>query len=379
MIRVLQVLGSVGLGGAESRIMDLYRHMDREKIQFDFLITRGNSEYYKDEIESLGGKVYYLPAFRVINYAQYRKAVRAFFRENAGRYAAVHGHMTSTAAIYLPIAKKEGVPLTIAHARSAGVDPGLKGYVTRHLRLNLRNKCDKMLACSREAGESVFGKGADFVFMPNAIDSRAFAYDKGLRDSTREKYGIKDEILIGHVGSFRYAKNHEWVLKVFKEFLKLCDGNARLFLAGDGERREEMTRLAQEMGLGSSVIFAGNISDTPPIYDAFDCLLFPSRYEGMPGTVVEAAASGLSCLISDSITSQVVITDSVVAMSLERSASEWAGELMRLIEADRMRDRGAVVCKDGRDLADTMYDVNCQVDYYMTLYGEKQDEDSHKT
>ena len=99
----------------------------------------------------------------------------------------------------------------------------------------------------------------------------------------------------------------------------------------------------------------------------------------MPGTVVEAAASGLSCLISDSITSQVVITDSVVAMSLERSASEWAGELMRLVEAGRMRDRGAVVCKDGRDLADTMYDVNCQVDYYMTLYGEKQDEDSHKT
>ena len=371
MIRVLQVLGSVGLGGAESRIMDLYRHMDRERIQFDFLITRGNGEYYKDEIESLGGKVYYLPAFRVINYAEYRRAVKAFFRENAGKYAAVHGHMTSTAAIYLPIAKSEGVPLTIAHARSAGVDPGLKGYVTRLLRCNLRNKCDKMLACSNEAGESVFGKGAGYVFMPNAIDSRAFAFNETLRHATRDKYGISDEILIVHVGSFRYAKNHEWVLEVFKEFLKLCDGKAKLFLAGDGERREEITKLAEEMDLSSRVIFAGNISDTPPIYDAFDCLLFPSRYEGMPGTVVEAAASGLSCLISDSITSQVVITDSVVAMSLERPAVEWADKLMSLIEEGRKRDRRAVVCRDGRAIADTMYDVNCQVDYYRTLYGEK--------
>ena len=156
-MRVLHVLGGVGLGGAESRIMDLYRCIDREKLQFDFLVHQSGPGYYEEEIQELGGRIYRVPRFRLYNILTYRKALRAFFKEHHA-FRAVHGHMTSTAAVYLPIAKKCGIPVTIAHARSAGVDKGMKGIVTRLLRIPLRKKCDYMFACSGLAAEAVFGK-----------------------------------------------------------------------------------------------------------------------------------------------------------------------------------------------------------------------------
>lgn len=416
MIRVLQVLGTVGLGGAESRVMDLYRQMDRRKIQFDFLVTEGTDEHYREEIESLGGRVYHLPAFRMVNIASYRRACREFFASHmaadvdplrsksiGSEYAAVHGHMTSTASIYLPIAKDMGVPLTIAHARSAGVDPGLKGIATKLMRKNLYKHCDVMLTCSDEAGDAVFGRGRDYVFMPNAIDAASFAYDKEARRRIRKEYGIDDDTcVIGHVGSFRYAKNHEFVLKVYKELItaaasedsitgdgpgSIRDGRSgsvpdsgterggmRLMLVGDGSLRTEITRMAEDMGISDRVIFTGNQSPVAPYYCAFDVLLFPSRYEGMPGTVVEAQASGLPCVISSAITSQVVITDRVKVLDLDAPISEWTDAIRKIIRGIRTsaagmgKYRSDVITGDGLPINETMYDVNKQVEYYTKLY-----------
>lgn len=377
MVRVLQVLGTTGLGGAESRVMDLYRHIDRSQIQFDFLVTRGTKKYYENEIESLGGHIYYLPPFRIYNYFQYRKACVSFFEEHKGQYAAVHGHMTSTASIYLPIAKKSGVPLTIAHARSAGVDPGIKGILTRWLRRRLPDKCDMMLSCSDEASVSVFGKAADRVkFMPNAIDTADFVFDEKVRNDIRSEYNVADRFVIGHVGSFRYAKNHDLILKVFKEIVadwnKGSDGKLGiwaepvLMLLGDGELKPQIEDAAREMGIADRVIFTGNKTPIAPFYHAFDVLLFPSHYEGMPGTVVEAQAAGLASLISDKITSQVGITDIVTYMSLDESPETWANKLMDM--AKLKIDRNNVVTLSGDLLKDTMYDVNRQAEYYTQLY-----------
>ena len=194
-IRVLHVLGKLNMGGAESRIMDLYRHIDRDKIQFDFLVHYGVSkaacggddstenllrlrpkEFFDDEITALGGRIYVLPRFDGRNLLRYRKAAGAFFAGHH-EFAAVEGHMTSMASVYLPLAKAAGVPLTIAHARSAGVDPGLRGLATRWLRRPLPKRCDCMLACSRPAGISVFGEKAcregRVQFMPNAVTRRS--------------------------------------------------------------------------------------------------------------------------------------------------------------------------------------------------------------
>ena len=140
-IRILHVLGTTNLGGAESRIMDLYRHIDRNRVQFDFVVHTEKEGFFDKEIEELGGRIFRVPRFRIYNYFSYRRAFREFFREHH-EFRMVQGHMTSSAAIYLPIAKKAGISTTIAHARSAGVDKGLKGKLTRWMRRNLWRKAD---------------------------------------------------------------------------------------------------------------------------------------------------------------------------------------------------------------------------------------------
>jgi len=359
MKRVLQVLGNTGIGGAESRIMDLYRHMDREKIQFDFLVHRKNG-YFNKEIESLGGNIYYLPAFRMYNYFSYRKAVKAFFKEH-NDFIAVHGHMTSTAAIYLKLAKKAGIPLTIAHARSAGVDKGLKGKLTRLLRKNLYKNCDVMLSCSDLAAVSVFGKkryaAGKVVVMPNAVDISAFSKDIEAGTSIRKEYGVGGETLIGHVGRFHYAKNHEFALAVFKEYLKL-DPSAKFMLVGDGPTLENMKLVSKELDIEKNVIFTGNQNPVEKFYQAFDLFLFPSRYEGMPGTIVEAQAAGIPCLVSDTITRQVGVSDLVEYKMLSDSFLDWAQKLYDMKHKNYK----------GINLSDTNFDVNTQVKKYMRFY-----------
>lgn len=384
MKRVLQVLGGTNLGGAESRIMDLYRHMDRDRIQFDFLVTEGNSGYFTPEIESLGGHVYTVPKYRFYNHFQYCKAARNFFNSHSD-FAAVHGHMTSTAAIYLPIAKKAGIPLTIAHARSAGVDSGIKGKLTKYLRRNLHQKCDKMIACSDLAAEAVFGKNnyADgkVKVMPNAIDVREFAFDSKVRDEIRERYGIADRFVIGHVGRFHEAKNHRFLIQTFAHYLEYR-ADAVLMIVGDGGLRsqieawiEEINKQQIEAGKPSvkdKVILTGNQSPVAPFYQAFDFFLFPSVFEGMPGTVVEAQASGLYSLISENITRMVKVTDKVEFKSLQKSEKDWAANIDSIIGSRSIQECVQQRTLDNREelsiLEDSDYNVNKQIEYYVSLY-----------
>lgn len=356
-VRVLHVLGGLSLGGAESRIMDLYRCMDREKVQFDFLVHqkdagcyqgRGTScgteripEFYDEEVKRLGGNIYLLPKFKVYNYFQYKKAVRAFFATHR-EFAAVQGHMTSTASIYLPQARKAGIPVLSAHARSAGVDKGIKGWVTRFLRLPLLKKADYCFACSKEAGESVFGKkwehsGKDYL-IPNAIDAEKFIYNEAVREEVRKEWKLSDCYVIGHVGRFHYAKNHKFLLEIFaKVYEKLAAQGKRcvLMLLGEGEGMEAAKEQAKQLGISEAVLFAGNQGDVWRYYQAFDFFLFPSRFEGLPGTVVEAQAAGLHCLISDRITSEVEISELVKFESIERPAQVWADYVLQHLSYER--------------------------------------------
>jgi len=365
-IRILHVLGSTNLGGAESRIMDLYRHIDRDKIQFDFLVHSTKEGFFEPEIKQMGGNIYYLPSFRVYNYLKYKKACRDFFTEH-NEFAMAQGHMTSTASIYLPQAKRAGIPITIAHARSAGVDVGIKGFITKLLRKNLYRKCDYMFACSDLAARAVFGdkrfEEGKTVFIPNAVDINEFVSNDSIRAQIRKEYGLENKFVIGHVGRFHYAKNHEFLIEIFAELIKQKD-NAVLFLLGDGPRRAEMETKAKELGIANAVIFAGNKNPVAPFYQAFDAFLFPSRFEGMPGTVVEAQAAGLPCLISDSITKQVKATELVQFLSLQENCKTWASKFLRMIE------EGDSSITEGKKstLLNSFYDVNYQVKCYEQFY-----------
>ena len=234
-VRVLQVLGGTGLGGAESRVMDLYRSIDRTRVQFDFAVHTTQKGFFDDEIGELGGEIYSFPRFKVYNWMTYRKAWRRFFEKHS-EYVCVHGHMTSTASIYLAEAERAGIVCTAAHARSAGTDSGIKGWVTRLLRKNLKKKADVCLACSELAGRAVFGEKAwrDGLvhFVPNAIEVIKYVYNPAMREKLRCELGVSDCFVVGHVGRFNPVKNHPFLLDVFYEIKKQRE-DAFLLLIGE--------------------------------------------------------------------------------------------------------------------------------------------------
>ena len=333
---VLHVVGRLNIGGAESRIMDLYRNIDRTKVQFHFMQHTAERCAFEDEVEQLGGRVYHVPRFNVKNYFAYKKAWTDFFKAHP-EVKVVHGHMTSTAAIYLPIAKKAGVEITIAHARSAGVDPGVKGYITRFLRKDLYKKCDYRFTCSKMAGDAVFGdqnlipKKATFI--PNAIEVDKFKFDEEIRKQIRYDLGIQDKFVIGHVGRFSHMKNHRYMLQILEQCIKIekekkLPETVLMFL-GDGELKEEMMEQAIAMGLSSRVLFMGNKKDVYRYYQVMDYFLLPSLYEGLPGTAIEAQASGLPGMMSDTVTEEAVVTELLQMRSIKEAPAIWAGEIMK--------------------------------------------------
>ncbi len=363
-IRVLHVLGGLGLGGAECRIMDLYRNMNRDRIQFDFLVHASaektgkksptsdelmavrEPDYFDNSVYKLGGRIYCLPKFTGTNMVEYKAAIKRFFEEHQHTWKIVQGHMTSTAAIYLPIARRAGVPILIAHARSAGVDNGIKGLATRFFRSPLHKAgiTDYNFACSREAGISVFGQdqvdAGKVRVIPNAIDIKHFAYNEATRNKIRQELGVSNALVIGHVGSFRYAKNHEFLLNVFAQICRLLDNDdlnqysmlhgmrVRLLMLGRGPLQEDMKKLADKLHIYDRCIFAGNKSNASDYYQAMDYFCFPSRYEGLPGSVIEAQAAGLQCLVSDAVTPEVNVTELVSMRSINSEPRDWARKIL---------------------------------------------------
>lgn len=336
-IIVLHVVGRLDIGGAESRIMDMYRNIDRKKVQFHFMQHTKDRCAFQDEVESLGGQVYHVPRFNVKNYVTYKKAWEDFFKKHP-EIKVVQGHMTSTAAIYLPIAKKAGVEVTIAHARSAGVDPGLKGKLTRFLRKDLYKKCDYRFTCSEMAGEAVFGNQSQSerkaTFIPNAIEVDRFQFDEGTRNKIRYELGITERFVIGHVGRFSHMKNHKYMLQILEQCIGIEKEKdlpeAMLMFLGDGEMKEEIMEQAVAMGISSRVFFMGNKRDVHRYYQAMDFFLLPSLYEGLPGTAIEAQASGLPGIMSDTITREAVVTDLLQVRSIKENPAVWAEEIMKI-------------------------------------------------
>lgn len=406
MVKVLHVLGGLNLGGAESRIMDLYRHMDREQVQFDFLVHMSAKEYaraikdginpeeyrtpqhYDEEIRALGGYIYALPRYKVYNQIAYKKAIKRFFKEH-NDYSVVQGHMTSTASLYLPIAKAISLTpeddnpgdciieddlgttlITVAHTRNAGVDKGPKGWMTKFLRRTLPKKADFLFACSHLAGDETFN-GAHYTYVPNTIDTKHFKFNSETRMAIRDLYDIPSNVIvIGNVARFNPQKNHRYLIDAFA---KLCKETADVYLllCGDGMLKEKCEEQVAQLDIKDKVIFAGNQSEVQDYYSAMDIFAFPSIYEGLPGVVVEAQASGLYCIISDTITKDVHLTDRLTSMSIASAESIWTQRLMEVV--DKLQKSNLDEENASRELyvdivANKGFDVNAQAKRMMEFY-----------
>jgi len=304
-------------------VMNLFRHIDRSKIMFDFVVDHPERNHYEKEALSLGAKIYTMPAFKGTNLCGIRKAWNRFFEEHP-EYGILHSHVRSYASIYIPIARKHGVK-TIIHSHSTSNGKGIAAVVKTILQYPLRRQADYLMACSNEAGRWLFGKKAcekdNYIFLPNAIDTEKYRFSGETAAECRKKWGLEGKFVLGHVGRFHEAKNHMFLLQVFAGVAARRE-DAMLLLVGDGELREEIVREIDRLGIGDRVILTGIRDDVPRLMQAMDLFVFPSLWEGLPVTVVEAQAAGLPCLISDRITTDVDVSELVKRLPIG-NADAW--------------------------------------------------------
>lgn len=325
-IRVLHVVTHMNRGGLETMIMNYYRHIDKTRIQFDFLTHRDGKKDYDDEILKLGGKIYHLPPLNPFDYKGYLKKLDEFFQEHR-EYKIVHSHLDCMSTYPLRAAKKYGVPVRIAHSHNTSQERNLKYLVKLYSRSLIPRYATDLFACGEEAGKWMF-KNHSFVVMRNAIDAEKFAYNSETARKKREELGIEDKFVLGHVGRFNLQKNHEFLIDIFNEVCKQNE-NAVLLLIGTGELKEEIHEKVRNLGLDEKVMFLGVREDIPELMQAMDVFVFPSLFEGLPVTLVEAQAAGLSCVVSGTITQEIDITENISFIALEKSAKEWADKILK--------------------------------------------------
>ena len=343
MIRVLHVVTYMGRGGLETMIMNYYRHMDRSRVQFDFLVHRDFEADYEAEILELGGRIYRLPPLNPFS-PDYLGKLDAFFAEHR-EYRIVHCHLDCMAGIPLKAAKKHGVPVRIAHAHSSSQTKDGKYLVKLGFKQVIRRYATDLLACSRAAGEWMFA-GDDFLVMNNAIDAAQYTHCPEAAARVREELGIPaDALVAGHVGRFDLPKNHEFLLRVFAKLPK----NTRLLLVGDGQLRQAAEKQAYELGIADRVIFTGVRTDVPRLLQAMDVFVFPSFYEGLPVSLIEAQASGLPCLISDKVPIECKKTDPVRQIPLSAGEESWAEAVLEASQMPRT-DAAAQIREAGFDI-----------------------------
>lgn len=354
-IRVLHVIGIMNRGGAETMIMNLYRHIDRSKVQFDFVENSSEPAAFDEEILSLGGRIYRCPHYNGKNHFTYVKWWNDFFKAHPKEYPIVHGHLGSTAAIYLSIAKKYGA-YAIAHSHSSGTDHSLRSYLYQMMSYNTRNVADYFFACSEAAGKDRFGRkvisGDHYAVLNNAIDVNRFSYNPSVRNAVRDELGIRqNQLVVGHIGRYTKEKNHEFILKVFSE-LKKMGSNARLLMIGDGPLHTQIMQAAEQSGLSSDVIFTGVRSDVERLVQAMDVFILPSLYEGLGIVVIEAQVAGLPCCVSDVVPPEAVLTDLVERRPLADGADAWAQWILSRGHTQRQNET-AKIMQAGYDISTT--------------------------
>src|SRR5699024_10054772 len=321
-IRVLHVFGRLDAGGAESRVMDIYRQIDKTKIQFDFVIHTEDECFYSKEVRELGGKIHSLTRFNGKNYFQYKKEWKKLL-ENNPEYDIIHGHQTTTAFVYLKIAKKMRRSVRIAHARNSNKESLFKYFSSKLSKFFATH----LFAVSKEAAISEFGKreikNKNVFTIPNAINAKKYTFNRKVRNEIREKMGLQNKLIVGHIGRFHPQKNHGFLIDVISS-LSEKDDNLSLLLIGEGELEEDIKNKVEKLDLKQNVQFLGCRSDVSDLLQAIDVIIFPSYYEGLPGAILEAQAAGLPCVISDNVTKEVQLTNLVEFKPIEESPKEWA-------------------------------------------------------
>lgn len=353
MLRVLHVIGKMDRAGAETMIMNLYRNTDRDQVQFDFMVFTDQEADYDDEIRSLGGNIYHMPAFRGVNYFALGKEIDRFFSEHY--YVIVHGHIGSLAPMYLKIAKKHG-SFTIAHSHATNSTDFIERLVFGFLAHSVRFVADYFFACSKQAGIDRFGnkivESDRFSILNNGIDSKNYRYSQERHELLKRQFHLEGRIVIGHVGRFVPEKNHEFLISVFEK-LHQKNPAAILVLAGRGPEEENIRKIVREKNLEDDVVFLGIRNDVPDLMNLFDIFIFPSKHEGLGIVGVEAQAAGLPSFVSDGIPEEAILTNHCWKLSLSEDENKWALFIAEKMSGFKRRDSLEEIVKAEYDIGET--------------------------
>ena len=372
-IRVLLLFTVMDRGGAETMVMNYYRHIDRQKIQFDFMVHREQRGAFDDEIESMGGRIYRMPPIYPQNFARYKRMLKGFFDEHT-EYQIIHSHMSELGYFAFVEARKHGIPVRICHAHNA---PNFRHEnLIQYIKLipryyfirRIRHLTTDFFVCSHIAGLWLYGQKRQdkFVFMRNAIETEKFLYNVGEANAIRQELGLSNQRIICHVGRFNKQKNHSFLIDIFKEILD-NDPDSILLLVGDGELRKEIEDKVNSLNLQGNVRFLGVREDVPQLLKASDLLLFPSYYEGLSVVLVEAQATGITCVVTNSLANETIICkDQMRLVSLKKSAKEWA-DIVLDSNTKRQGDAVDMMKKEGWDVG-----VNAKwlQDFYLNSIGK---------
>lgn len=337
-IRILNIVPNMRAAGIETFIMNVYRNIDRNKVQFDFLVHNKRREFFDDEIERLGGRIYRLSYKDDKNLFKYIKALNNFFKTHK-EYKIVHGHMQSMMPLYLMIAKKNKIPVRIAHSHNGNFEKTLKGFILHIFSRFSKYFSTENLACSEIAGKYLFGN-KKFEVIYNGIDIDKFKFDENIRNKKRKELNISDDMfVIGHIGRFELQKNHEFILKIFENFVN-DNPNSCLVLIGEGRLEKKIKENAEKFYFKEKIKFLGVRNDINELYNVMDVFILPSLYEGLPVVGIEAQNNGVPCLFSNTITNELKINNNVKFLNLSKP-EEWIKEL-KLIRNDYNTNRNII-------------------------------------
>lgn len=357
MIRVLHMVGAMYPGGMENFIMNLYEKIDREQFQFDFIVHLQKENDYREQIAKLGGTVYELPRLTKDPIGSL-KMLYQIIKKN--QYKIVVRHTANAlVAPQLLVAKLAGAK-TICHSHNE-TDP----QVTVHKigKILMRFVADRRLACSEKAGKWMYDN-QDFQVIHNAINVNKFVYTKEKAERIRKEFHLDGKHVYGHIANFMESKNHMFLLEVYAEIARR-DDKAVLFCLGEGDLRPQIEVKIKELHLEDKVVLTGIRHDVEDFMSCMDILIFPSFFEGLPLTLIEAQIAALPAIISDKITKDVIVTEGLVTMeSIQEKPEVWAVKAMEILE----QSQGNLRQCQRKSIGDAGYDMDVLVKWYEEYF-----------
>lgn len=356
-IRVAHIVGKMVGGGVEAFIMNYYRHINKDKIQFDFIIDSDSTFVPRDEIESLGGRLIEIPPYQKL--FKYTKELRKVLREN--KYKIVHSHLNTLSVFPLYCAWREKVPIRIAHSHSTSNKKEWKKNIIKNLlRPFSKVFATNYFACTEHAGRWMFGNkeydNGNVYILNNAIDINDFLYDENERKIKRKELGIENKFVIGHIGRFVEQKNHSFLIDIFNQLHNQIP-NTSLMLIGQGPLQNEIKEKVKKLKIDDSVLFLGQREDVNKLYQAMDLFLFPSLYEGLGMVMIEAQSSGLPCIASTEVPKIAKVNKNVEFIDLNETIDEWVNKIKKYIkdekrnnDINKMKEAGYSIEKEAKKL-----------------------------